>query len=44
VIEDMKKIVAHYGWQDVINFGWDFKSLDDPFHISVSVPGDGGVK
>lgn len=44
IIEDMKQIAKHYGWQDVINFGWDFKSLNDPYHISVKEEGDGGIK
>ncbi len=44
VIEDMKKIANHFGWKDIINFGWDFKTLDDPYHISVKEDGDGGVK
>lgn len=43
IIEDMKEIVSFFGWTD-INFGWDFKSLNDPYHISVSKVGDGGVK
>lgn len=43
IIEDMKEIVSFFGWTD-INFGWDFKSLNDPYHISVSKIGDGGVK
>ncbi|MGL5902837.1 MAG: hypothetical protein ACRCZO_09145 [Cetobacterium sp.] len=44
IIGDMKKIAQHYGWQDVINWGWDFKSLNDPYHISVKESGDGGIK
>ena len=44
IVEDMKQIAKHYGWQDVINFGWDFKSLNDPYHISVKEEGDGGIK
>lgn len=44
IIEDIKDIVKFYGWEDIINFGWDFKSLDDPYHISVKEPGDGGIK
>lgn len=44
IIKDMKEIAKHYGWQDIINFGWDFESLNDPYHISVKEPGDGGIK
>lgn len=44
IIEDMKNIVKHFGWQDDFNFGWDFKTLNDPYHISVKEPGDGGIK
>lgn len=44
IIADMKEIVKFYGWSDVINFGWDFKSFDDCYHISVKEAGDGGVK
>ena len=44
IIKDMKEIVRLYGWQDIINFGWDFKSFDDPYHISVKEPGDNGIK
>ncbi|MGL5692352.1 MAG: hypothetical protein ACRDD8_16335 [Bacteroidales bacterium] len=44
IIEDMKKIAEFYRWQDEINWGWDFKSIDDPYHISVKKDGDGGVK
>ena len=44
IIEDIKKIVKFYGWQDIINFGWDFKTLNDPYHISVKEPGDEGIK
>lgn len=44
IIEDMKELAKHYGWQDDINWGWDFKSLNDPYHISVKEPGDGGIK
>ncbi|MGL4665672.1 MAG: hypothetical protein ACRCWA_11710 [Clostridium butyricum] len=44
IIKDMKEIAKHYGWQDIINWGWDFKSLNDPYHISVKEPGDRGIK
>ena len=44
IIEDMKQIAKYYGWQDIINWGWDFKSLNDPYHISMKEPGDGGIK
>lgn len=44
IIEDMREIAAHFGWQDVINFGWDFKTLNDPYHISVKENGDNGIK
>jgi hypothetical protein len=44
IIKDMKEIAKHYGWQDIINWGWDFKSFNDPYHISVKEPGDGGIK
>ncbi|MGL5413391.1 hypothetical protein [Cetobacterium sp.] len=44
IIKDMKEIAKHYGWQDIINLGWDFKSFNDPYHISVKEPGDGGIK
>lgn len=44
IIEDMKKIAEFYGWKDIMNFGWDFKSLNDPYHISVKENGDGGIK
>lgn len=44
IIKDMKEIAKHYGWQDIINWGWDFKTLNDPYHISVKEPGDGGIK
>ena len=44
IIQDMKEIAKHYGWQDIINWGWDFKTLNDPYHISVKEPGDGGIK
>lgn len=44
IVEDMKAIAEFYGWKDIINFGWDFKSLNDPFHISVKEDGDGGIK
>lgn len=44
IIKDMKEITKFYGWQDIINFGWDFESLDDPYHISVKESGDGGIK
>ena len=38
-----KEIVKYFGWTD-INFGWYFNSLNDPYHISVSKIGDGGIK
>lgn len=44
IIDDMKAIAKYYGWENNINWGWDFKTLDDPFHISVKEPGDGGIK
>lgn len=44
IIEDMKAIVKFYGWKNDFNFGWDFKSIDDPYHISVKEIGDGGIK
>lgn len=44
IIKDMKEIAKFYGWQDVINLGWDFKTLNDPYHISIKEPGDGGIK
>ena len=44
IIKDMKKIAKHYGWEDIINWGWDFKTLNDPYHISIKEPGDGGIK
>lgn len=44
IIEDMKKIAKFYGWQDIINFGWDFKTLNDPYHISVKEANDNGIK
>lgn len=44
IIKDMKKIVKFYGWQDIINFGWDFKTLNDPYHISVKEANDNGIK
>lgn len=44
IIKDMKEIAKHYGWQDILNWGWDFKSFNDPYHISVKEPGDGGIK
>lgn len=43
IIKDMKDIVAFYGWDD-INFGYDFKTLNDCYHISVREDGDGGIK
>lgn len=44
IIEDMKKIAKFYGWQNIINFGWDFKTLNDPYHISVKEANDNGIK
>ncbi len=44
IIKDMKKIVKFYGWQNIINFGWDFKTLNDPYHISVKEANDNGIK
>ncbi|MGL5232805.1 MAG: hypothetical protein ACRC7W_05700, partial [Fusobacteriaceae bacterium] len=44
IIEDMKEIAEFYGWKDIINWGWDMKSLNDPYHISVKEDGDGGIK
>lgn len=44
IIKDMKEIAKHYGWQDAMNWGWDFKTLNDPYHISVKEVGDGGIK
>ena len=44
IIKDMKAIVKHFGWQDLFNWGWDFVSLNDPYHISVKEIGDGGIK
>lgn len=44
IIEDMKAIVKHFRWENDFNFGWDFKTLNDPYHISVKEVGDGGIK
>ncbi|MGL6185548.1 MAG: hypothetical protein ACRC1T_09250 [Clostridium chrysemydis] len=44
IIKDMKEIAKFYGWQDIMNWGWDFKTLNDPYHISVKENGDGGIK
>lgn len=44
IIEDMKAIAKFYRWEKDINFGWDFKTLNDPYHISVKEIGDGGIK
>lgn len=44
IIIDMKEIAKLYGWKNDINWGWDFKSLDDPYHISVKELNDEGIK
>lgn len=44
IIEDMREIARFYGWQDILNWGWDFKSINDPYHISIKKDGDGGIK
>lgn len=38
IIKDMKEIAR----QDIINLGWDFKTLNDPYHINVKEPGSKG--
>lgn len=43
IIEDLKAIVQFFGWTDV-NFGWDFKSLNDPYHISITEGQNGNIK
>lgn len=44
IIKDMKEIAEFYGWKDIMNWGWDFKVPNDPYHISVKENWDGGVK
>jgi hypothetical protein len=44
IIADFKAIAAFFGWTDIINYGFDFKSFADWYHISIKKPNDGGVK